>query len=293
MPMPMIRHEPVMVVRTVAELRAKVAAWRAEGLRVGLVPTMGALHAGHLSLVRRALTEADRAIATIFVNPTQFAPNEDFDRYPRRETEDTAQLEGAGAHLLYAPQPAEIYPPGFATSVTVTGLTDCLCGPFRPGHFTGVATVVAKLLLQALPDVAVFGEKDYQQLQVIKRLTVDLDIPVRILGAATVREADGLALSSRNAYLQPEERRAAAAIYRTLSAIAARLAAGEPAAAPLDWGRRQLLAAGFRNIDYLDFRDAATLAALPQAGPAGRVLVAAWIGGTRLIDNVPVPAATA
>lgn len=277
------------VVRTVRELRARVAEWRAAGLKVGLVPTMGALHAGHLSLVTTARREADRVVASVFVNPTQFGPNEDFSAYPRQEQRDALMLAEAGAHLLYAPSVGEMYPEGFATTVSVAGLSEGLCGDVRPGHFQGVATVVSKLLLQALPDVAVFGEKDYQQLQVIRRVVRDLDIPVAVRGAATVREADGLAMSSRNAYLTAAERAVAPALYRTLSGLADRLAGGGEAAAPLlDRARRELLAAGFAAVDYVELRDAATLAPLDRADRPARLLAAVRLGKARLIDNVAV-----
>lgn len=200
---------PIEIVRTVADLRARVAGWHADGETVAMVPTMGAIHDGHMALVRQARTLADRVVASIFVNPLQFGQNEDFNAYPRGEARDAALLAEAGAVLLFAPNAAEMYPDGFATTVHVGGLTDGLCGTSRPTHFDGVATVVAKLLLQCGPDVAIFGEKDYQQLLVIKRLVRDLDIPVEIVGGAIVRENDGLALSSRNAYLSAKEREAA------------------------------------------------------------------------------------
>ncbi|MEO5375490.1 MAG: pantoate--beta-alanine ligase [Alphaproteobacteria bacterium] len=279
------------VIRTVEAVRGQVAEWRRLGLKVGLVPTMGALHDGHLTLVREAGRRVDRVVVSIFVNPMQFGPNEDFERYPRREEGDRALLATAGAHLLFAPGVAEIYPPGFATTVTVSGVSEGLCGDFRPGHFAGVATVVAKLLLQVLPDVALFGEKDYQQLQVIRRMVRDLDIPVAVDGVPTVREADGLAMSSRNAYLDPAGRRQAAALYAALSAVAAAVKAGEPIDAATADGRARLVAAGFTSIDYLEVRDAETLAPLSTAAAAtrpARVIVAAWLGSTRLIDNIPV-----
>ena len=276
-------------VRSVADLRAQVRVWRQDGLRVGFVPTMGALHRGHLSLVETALTQADRVIASVFVNPSQFGPNEDFSAYPRQETADAGLLGGAGAHLLFAPTVPEMYPPGFATTVTVTGISSGLCGDIRPGHFAGVATVVTKLLLQALPDVAVFGEKDYQQLQVIRRLVRDLDIPVEVIGAPTVREPDGLALSSRNAYLSPEQRAIAPAIYRVLTGLAERLRGSGAAAAPLlAAGAEDLLRAGFASVDYLELRDAEDLAPLAQADRPARLLVAARLGKARLIDNLGV-----
>lgn len=281
----------VQVIRTVAEVRAQVARWRADGLTVGLVPTMGALHDGHLTLVREAGKRADRVVVSIFVNPTQFGPNEDFERYPRREDQDRALLASAGADVLFAPGITEIYPPGFATTVTVSGLTEGLCGPLRPGHFAGVATVVAKLLLQVLPDVALFGEKDYQQLQVIKRLTRDLDIPVTIEGVPTVREADGLAMSSRNAYLSPPERARAVALYQAMAAVAEAIRGGASVAGATAEARSRLTGAGFTAIDYIEVRDAETLAPLDTTSATtrpGRIIAAAWMGKTRLIDNIPL-----
>lgn len=278
----------IAIVRHVAKLRACVAAWRSEGLRVALVPTMGALHAGHLSLVSRGREEADRVIATIFVNPRQFGPTEDFDRYPRQESADATKLGAAGADLLFAPTAEEMYPEGFATTVHVAGITDSLCGPLRPGHFDGVATVVSKLLLQASPDIAIFGEKDYQQLLVIRRLTRDLDMPVQIVGSPTVREEDGLALSSRNAYLSPIDRKKAPKLYKVLTEIAAQLSDGEAAADALAWGRSRLHEAGFERIDYLELRNAMSLARLDSLTAPARILAAAFLGRTRLIDNLAV-----
>jgi pantoate--beta-alanine ligase len=277
-------------VRTVAELRARVRAWRGEGARVGLVPTMGALHDGHLELVRLARTRADRVVATIFVNPAQFGPNEDLAAYPRDEAGDATMLEAAGCDLLFAPAVAEMYPEGFATRVRVEGLTGCLCGPHRPGHFEGVALVVTKLLNQAQADVAVFGEKDWQQLVVIRRLVRDLDIPTGIIGAPTVREADGLAMSSRNRYLAPAERVVARQLNRVLYAAADRIARGAPAGAETAAAVEALMAAGFASVDYVECREAETLAAVEHFDPArpARVFAAARIGRARLIDNVPV-----
>jgi pantoate--beta-alanine ligase len=274
-------------VRSVAELRQAVSTFRQQGEKVGLVPTMGALHEGHLTLVRHAKGLAGRVVASVFVNPTQFGPNEDFSRYPRQEEKDAALLEGAGCDVLFLPQVAEMYPEGFSTTVTVAKVSEGLCGAFRPVHFAGVATVVSKLLLQALPDVAVFGEKDYQQLQVIKRMVRDLDIPVRIEGAATVREADGLALSSRNAYLSPEERKVAPSLNRALKDVAAALKAGQSAEAACAKAKDWLIAQGFASIDYLEARDAETLSPALAPGRPARVLAAAWLGKTRLIDNIP------
>ncbi|MGZ3275499.1 MAG: pantoate--beta-alanine ligase [Caulobacteraceae bacterium] len=282
--------KPLDIVRTVSDLRARVAAWRREGLSVALVPTMGALHEGHLSLVRRALEEADRVVASLFVNPTQFAPGEDFEAYPRGEAHDAGLLASAGCHLLYAPTPAEIYPDGFSTTVTVAGVSGPLEGERRPTHFAGVATVVAKLLMQAGPDAAVFGEKDWQQLQVIRRMARDLDLPVRIVGAPTVRAEDGLALSSRNAYLTPEQRPVAGVLNRVMKALAEAAAAGEPLAPAEQAAADVLLEAGFDKVDYIEVRHAETLEPLrPSVGDApARVLVAAWLGKTRLIDNMGV-----
>jgi len=249
---------------------------------------MGALHEGHLTLVREGLKRADRVVASVFVNPTQFGPNEDFDAYPRREAEDAALLEGAGAAALFAPTVVEMYPQGFATSITVAGVSEGLCGDIRPGHFSGVATVVTKLLLQAGPDIALFGEKDYQQLQVIKRFVRDLDIPVEIVGVPTVREADGLARSSRNAYLSAEDRAVAPAIHRVMTAMAAQLKAGADAASQIAWGKAELLAAGFASIDYLEVRAAEGLAPLERLSEPARIIVAARLGKARLIDNLAV-----
>lgn len=279
---------PLPVVRTVAELRAKVAAWRAAGERVALVPTMGALHDGHLSLVTLGRERADRVVASVFVNPTQFGPNEDFDAYPRGEGRDAELLAGAGCDLLFAPDAAEMYPQGFSTTVTVAGVSEPLDGAARPGHFAGVATVVSKLLIQAGPDVAVFGEKDYQQLLVIRRLARDLDLPVEIVGAPTARAADGLALSSRNAYLSAEQRKAAPAMQAALQDARARLAEGKTIEQVELTGRAALERAGFDPIDYFEVRNAETLARFPGARPDGpvRLLAAAKLGATRLIDNI-------
>lgn len=277
-----------VMVRTIADLRAAVARWRTAECTVGLVPTMGGLHDGHLALVRQARAECDRVVATIFVNPTQFNEQADFNSYPRDEARDAAGLKAAGADLLFAPSAEGMYPVGFATTVAVSGLTDCLCGVSRPGHFTGVSTVVAKLLLQALPDVAYFGEKDYQQYLVIRRMTRDLDIPVRIAAVATVRAADGFALSSRNQLLTPEQRHRAAALFQVLSDVAERLSKGAPAQPELARGRAALIEAGFGRIDYLDLRHGETLAALERAEAPARLFAAVWLGETRLIDNVPV-----
>lgn len=275
------------IVRSVADLRAYVSQWRKDGLSVGLVPTMGALHDGHLTLVRTALETCDRVVVTLFVNPKQFGPNEDYGTYPRTEEEDAAKLAGAGAHMLYAPDVAEMYgEDGGATTVMVSGLGDVLEGEFRPGFFKGVATVVTKLLLQALPDRAFFGEKDYQQLNVIKRFVRDLDIPVDIQGVATVRECDGLAMSSRNAYLNFEERDIAPTLYRTISEVSERFKVGGKAEPLSKWATQQLLDAGFQKVDYVLICHADDLTQEAVKGQPIRVLAAAFLGKARLIDNV-------
>lgn len=274
------------IARDVSGLRSAVGAWRKQGLSVGLVPTMGALHEGHLSLVRTAKERCDRVVASLFVNPRQFAPHEDFERYPRDEAGDAALLASAGCDLLFAPERSVMYPEGFATSVVVTDVSTTLEGEMRPHFFGGVATVVTKLLLQCLPDRAFFGEKDYQQLLVIRRLARDLDMPIEIVGCATVREHDGLAMSSRNAYLNPEERRVAGRLNRILhDAIkaahhGAALTEAEAEAA------RHLIAAGFTSIDYVAIRDAETLCRIDTLSRPARILAAAWLGKTRLIDNM-------
>ncbi len=280
----------IAIVRTVADLRAQVAAWKQAGERVALVPTMGALHDGHLSLITLAKTKADRVVASVFVNPTQFGPNEDFDAYPRDEARDAGLLAGAGCDLLFAPSVTEMYAPGFATTVTVTGVSEPLDGAARPGHFAGVATVVSKLLIQCGPDVAVFGEKDYQQLQVIKRVVADLNIPTQIVGAPTARLEDGLARSSRNAYLSEAEREVAGRMNVALADAVRRLKAGESVERVEATGLAALERAGFQRIDYFEVRNADDLSH-PGTGPLGvpaRVLAAAIIGKTRLIDNMPV-----
>jgi pantoate--beta-alanine ligase len=276
----------IKTVRAVAELRAVVSAWRRAGDTVGLVPTMGALHRGHISLVEAARAACTRSIATIFVNPKQFGPREDFSRYPRQEERDRALLEAAGCDLLFAPPVGEMYPAGFSTTVSLAGVTDRWEGEARPGHFAGVATVVAKLLLQAMADKAFFGEKDYQQLRSVTRMARDLDIPVEIVGCPTVREADGLALSSRNVYLTAEERKIAPALHRAIAALAAAAREGKDIGAAVAAGSQSLLKAGFASIDYLALVDAETLAPLAKLDRPGRVLAAAKLGAVRLIDNV-------
>jgi pantoate--beta-alanine ligase len=279
---------PLSIVRTVADLRKAIAAARADGVSIGLVPTMGALHEGHLSLVRAAKQQCAFAVATLFVNPKQFAPHEDFDRYPRDETGDAALLARAGCDLLYAPERSIMYPDGFATSVLVSSVSTMLEGQMRPHFFGGVATVVTKLLLQALPDAAFFGEKDYQQLLVIKQLTRDLDIPVEIVGCPTTREHDGLAMSSRNAYLSADERRIAARLNLVMHDAIKAARGGAPVDAVEAEAIRHLTAAGFTSIDYVAIRNADTLQPIASLAEPARVLAAAWLGKTRLIDNMAV-----
>jgi pantoate--beta-alanine ligase len=279
---------PLPAARSVRALRDAVAGWRRGGQSVGLVPTMGALHEGHLSLVRAAKARCGRVVASLFVNPKQFAPHEDFERYPRDEAGDAKLLAAAGCDLLYAPERGVMYPDGFATNVIVSTVSTPLEGEFRPHFFGGVATVVTKLLLQALPDAAFFGEKDYQQLLVIKRMTRDLDIPVEIVGCPTVREHDGLAMSSRNAYLSADERRIAARLNHIMHDALKAARAGAPITDAETEAARHLTAAGFTDVDYVAIRDAETLAQIADLSRPARILAAAWLGKTRLIDNMPV-----
>ncbi|ALL13734.1 pantoate--beta-alanine ligase [Caulobacter henricii] len=279
------------IVRTVADLRAQVAAWKAAGDQVALVPTMGALHDGHLTLVKLGQTRARRTVASVFVNPRQFAPHEDFDAYPRGEALDAEKLASVGCDLMFAPTPEAMYGQGFSTSIQVAGVSEPLEGAARPQFFGGVATVVAKLLIQCQADFAVFGEKDYQQLQVIKRLVADLDLPVEIIAAPTARAEDGLALSSRNAYLTVEERQIAATLPRVLHEAAQAVAHGGRIDEAEAAGKAALSAIGFGQIDYLEVRQALDLSRLgpgPMGQAQGRILVAAWLGKTRLIDNMAV-----
>ena len=279
----------MIVIRSIADLQQHRKAWRKAGEMVGLVPTMGALHTGHLSLVERAHAFSTLTVVTLFVNPTQFAPGEDFERYPRDEAGDLAKLEAAGVAAVFAPEVTEMYPEGSLTRVSVPQLGDILEGECRPGFFTGVATVVAKLLTLVQPDVALFGEKDYQQLLVIRRFVADLHLPVTIEAGRTIREADGLALSSRNTYLSAAERRIAPSLYRVISRLAADVAAGADSAQRAEAATADLLAAGFSRVDYVTVRDGETLQPWTDRRRRGRVLAAAWLGRTRLIDNVPVP----
>ena len=282
----------MQTIRDIASLRKAVAALRADGGRIAFVPTMGALHAGHMALVREARARATHVVASVFVNPTQFGPNEDFSRYPRQESADAALLEEHGCAILWLPPVEVMYPEGHATSIGVSGVSDGLCGASRPGHFDGVATVVAKLFNQVQPDIALFGEKDYQQLAVIRRMALDLDFPVEVAGVPTQRDADGLALSSRNAYLSPEERIAARALPRALGEAAQAIQAGGDIGVALETAHAALMAAGFDPIDYVELRDAETLAPVSRLDRPARILAAARLGKTRLIDNLPVlPAA--
>ena len=280
----------LITARETQGLRQQVRTWRAQGLRVGLVPTMGALHDGHLSLVQLAKSKADRVVVSIFVNPTQFAPHEDFDAYPRDEASDISLLATAGCDLVFSPSVEEMYRPGAATRVEVSGVSEPLDGLARPGHFAGVATVVTKLLNQCAPDVAVFGEKDFQQLQVIRRLVIDLDLPVEIIGAPIMRAADGLALSSRNAYLSPVERRIAPTLNLLLTDSAQRLRSGASIGEVEARATEQLIEAGFGRVDYFEVRASDSLARFVGIKVEGnaRLLAAAHLGKTRLIDNIAV-----
>ncbi|MCW3796306.1 pantoate--beta-alanine ligase [Sphingomonas sp. BN140010] len=275
----------MQIIRSIAELRK---ARRGLAGTLSLVPTMGALHEGHLTLVREGRARADQVAATIFVNPLQFGAGEDLGRYPRQEEQDLALLEREGCDLVWLPTPEQLYPAGFATTVTVSGVSERWEGAARPGHFAGVATVVAKLLLAAAPDVALFGEKDFQQLAVIRRMATDLGLPVQIIGVPTVRDADGLALSSRNAYLSADERTRALALPRALGEAERRIAAGEPVDGVLAEAKAAVIASGFESVDYLALVDADRLEPLEQPGGAMRLIAAATIGSTRLIDNMAV-----
>jgi len=286
----MTETDALPVVRSIAALRQTVSGWRRQGFTVGFVPTMGALHEGHLTLVREAGRRADRVVASVFVNPTQFAAHEDLGTYPRQEAKDAELLTGAGCHLLFAPAVGEMYPAGATTTISVGGPAEGLEGAFRPQMFGGVALVVAKLLNQVQPDVAVFGEKDWQQLMVVRRLVRDLDIPTEIIGSPTMRDGHGLALSSRNAYLTEAE----LAIARQLNGVLAEAGLAAASGAALETverdAREALLQAGFSHVDYVAVRRADDLAGF-EAGRVdapGRILTAAWLGRTRLIDNMAV-----
>lgn len=277
------------IVRNVAALRKQVRAWRRTGDKVALVPTMGALHEGHMSLVKLAGRKADRVVVSIFVNPTQFAPHEDLARYPRDEAGDVGKLSEAGCHLVWAPSVAEMYPVGFSTGINPGSAAGPLEGQFRPHHFAGVATVCCKLFSQVTPDIAIFGEKDYQQLAVLRQMVRDLDLPLTLVGGPTKREKDGLALSSRNAYLTAEERKIATSLNKSILEVAAKVRDGGDPAKASTAAAKALLAAGFAKVDYIKVCDAETLGdvTLKSHRPM-RVLAAAWLGKTRLIDNAAV-----
>ena len=278
----------MQIIRDIAMLHRAVTALKQGGKSVALVPTMGSLHDGHLSLVRMAKRVADHAVVSIFVNPTQFGPNEDFDAYPRDEARDAALLVEEGTSLLWAPDAAAMYPEGFATNVAVAGISELLEGAHRPGHFDGVATVVAKLFNQVQPDLAIFGEKDWQQLAIIRRMARDLDFGVDILGAPIARDADGLALSSRNAYLSDTQRAAATAFPAALNAAAQAIAGGADVGEALAKAEAAIVAGGFDSVDYVALADADSLERLSAFRKPARLLAAARIGKTRLIDNLPV-----
>ena len=276
------------VVRSIPALRDTVARWRRNGETVGLVPTMGALHEGHIELARQSRAHCDRTVVSIFVNPTQFNPDEDLDRYPRQEEEDIDALSAVRADLAFVPVADDIYPEGFATAVHVGRVTTGMEGTVRVGHFDGVATVVCKLFMQSRPDKAFFGEKDYQQLVTVQRMVRDLDMPLTVVPVPTVREADGLALSSRNAYLSPDQRRIAAALNRILEKTARAIAGGRAIDAATAAARQELLDAGFDAVDYVECRGAADLAELKSLDRPARLLATARLGPTRLLDNVPI-----
>jgi len=278
----------MQIIRTIGDLAPALRPWREAGEIIALVPTMGALHAGHMALIEAAKGEADRVVASIFVNPLQFGPAEDLDRYPRQEEEDAGLLEHHGCDLLWLPTAEQLYPPGFATTVSVSGVSELWDGAARPGHFAGVATVVAKLFTAIRPDLAFFGEKDFQQLAVIRRMEADLGLGVTVRGVPTVRDPDGLALSSRNAYLSADERRRALTLPQSLEQARVAILGGDSVAAALDDAKRRLTDAGFSKIDYLALVDALTLEPLDVPSGRMRLIAAATIGATRLIDNVAV-----
>ena len=278
----------MQTIRDIGQLKSALFALRAGGNRIALVPTMGALHAGHMALIEEAKRQADRVVATIFVNPLQFGANEDLDRYPRSEEEDSLALEKAGCDLLWIPSPEQMYPPGFDTKIVVGRLGSRWEGQARPGHFDGVATVVAKLFNAVRPEIAIFGEKDFQQLAVIRRMVIDLNLDVEIVGVSTVRDSDGLALSSRNAYLSRDDRARATMLPTILDRTAARIRDGDSVDRSLEDARHTLCDAGFSVVDYVALVDSATLEPTESGGGRMRLIAAATIGGTRLIDNIAV-----
>ena len=277
----------IPILRTVPDMRALASRWRAEGRSIGIVPTMGALHQGHLALVRTANAACDRVVVTIFVNPRQFNKPDDLARYPRTEQADAALLSPLRVDAIFAPTPDQVYPAGFATTVSVAGVADPLEGSRRPGHFDGVATVVTKLIGMTLATHAFFGQKDWQQLAVVNRFVADLNLPVDIVGCETLRDPDGLAMSSRNARLSPAARTIAPALHAAMTSCAAAIRSGADPARALADCQARVLAAGFATVDYVELRDAATLGPATGQGPR-RLLAAAWAGGVRLIDNIPV-----
>lgn len=277
------------IIESVSELRGQVREWRMAGQKIGLVPTMGALHQGHLSLIERIRPDVDRVIVSIFVNPKQFGEGEDFEKYPRDIASDAAALGQIGTDLVFAPIVTDMYPPDFATLVQINGgLQDVLCGPHRPGHFDGVTTVVAKLLNQCQPDVAIFGKKDYQQYRILSRMVTDLDLPIEVIAGDIIREDDGLAMSSRNAYLTEQERAIAGSLNVILRELRDRAREGEDVRLLEADGRRRLLENGFQMVDYLDFRDTESLDFVSDLTRPTRVLAVARIGSVRLLDNFSV-----
>ncbi|MBI4030993.1 MAG: pantoate--beta-alanine ligase [Proteobacteria bacterium] len=285
---PLFSHSPPAVLQTVEKLRHFVKVARARGGRIALVPTMGALHDGHMELVRRGQKKAQAVIVSVFVNPAQFGPGEDYDAYPRAWDSDIEKLTAAGAQAVFAPSVSEMYPDGFTASVSIGGVAEPLEGERRPGHFNGVALVVTKMLLQTMPDVALFGEKDWQQLQVIRGVAADLNIPVEIEGVPTVRDENGLALSSRNAYLSPAQYHVAIRLNKILFSMAEKLRAGGSLQAALYGGHVEIAKAGFDSMDYLEIRDARTLRQASTKTEGLRILAAVRLGKARLIDNVGV-----
>lgn len=277
-----------MILRTVDEMRALARGWKARGETLGVVPTMGALHDGHLSLARRAKAECDRVVVTIFVNPKQFNNAADLAKYPRTEEADARLLAPLGVDAIFAPTPDQVYPAGFASNVSVSGVAEPLEGAMRPGHFDGVATVVTKLFGMTLADRGYFGEKDWQQLQVVRRLVADLNLPIQVIGCETLREASGLAMSSRNVRLSPEARAVAPALYMAMTAAAQAIRAGQLPATALPTARDRLLKAGFQKVEYIVTRDAETLLDWTDPARPARMLAAAWLEDVRLIDNIAV-----
>ena len=278
----------IPIVRTLSALQKITREWRTANKEISVVPTMGALHAGHLSLVREAKSMSDKVIVTLFVNPTQFNNTKDLKSYPRSEEDDIKKLESFNIDLLYAPENHEIYPEGYATQISVSGVSEGLCGEHRPGHFNAVATVVAKLLIQTSANIALFGEKDYQQLHVIKRMVKDLDIPVRIVGCETIRETDHLAISSRNLLLSDKDRKRAPILAKTLMDAAKRIETGEPQKIVLEDSIKILRSSGFRSIEYLELRAESDLKVLEMVDEPARILASIYLGNVRLIDNVKV-----